>query len=379
MKIKTAFSISMPQFTKSTFGPIVLLASALLAVACDTQRENDELEPDPGTQLALDVVLTNIADTQILPGFEFFKSESQTLNNQAQIFCNNINTANLSALQAQWKTLSSQWNRIVIYNFGPLNDDVISPSIHFIESMRANGQDHTNDVRIELANALGGAFVLDESYFDSLLFSETGILALEVLIYESSIGTHSTLPGDIVTDYQSNPRKCEYLLGMGQLLFRHADEIYSAWSNNYHGSGQSYRDIFIKSEKLADDSTPAVALITAIQQHLDYLNTRKLLMVHDAEIADYFFENIQATLDEIENLLEGQGSGTYSVFDHMINGGFGEEVAVVRRNLASAQQAAETGDESTLDTYAGYLDGNFKDEISTGLDVNLGLNFSDGD
>jgi len=352
-----------------------ILGLVLLAPACKTQRANDL--PQPGSAASLNIALKNTIDDIIIPAITGFKTEATSLQDTAATFCGAASPANLSALQAQWRQLSLQWNRIVIYNFGPLNDNLIFPKINFIESMRQNGTDYTNTVRGELAARLGDTTTLDPTYFDSLSFTKTGMLALEVLIFEDSNGTHSTDPADVLANYQSNSRKCEYLLGMSRLLVRHADYVEHGWDTEYLNTGKPFRDILLDGE-LEDGSEPVPALITAIQQHLDYVKKRKLEGILDAQIADYFYPRLLATLDAIETLLDGIDDH-YSFFDHMNSSGYQDAVDTVRAGIAGARQFATNQDRSNLAAAVGSMDGNFKREIPDSLNVTLGINFSDGD
>lgn len=344
--------------------------------ACDTKRQNDV--PEAGTADSLNFALNNVIEKNIVPAISTFKEETDLLQTNATTFCASLNQANLTALQAQWKMLSLQWHRVVMYNLGPLNDDLIFPVINFIESMRQHGTNYTNTVRGELAARLSDATTLNQTYFDSLSFTRVGILALEVLIFEDSNGVHSTDTSLIVSDYQANSRKCDYLTGMIQLLSRHANTLNDGWQINFSSTGKPFKEILLKGE-LENGAESVPALITAIQKYLDYLKKRKLEVILDAQIADFFYQNISSALNEIEKMLQGSGADDFRFFDQMISIGFIEQVNIVKSNLAKAKQAALNENRSELTTAIGLLDGNFKREIPDGLNVTLGINFSDGD
>ena len=54
-------------------------------------------------------------------------------------------------------------------------------------------------------------------------------------------------------------------------------------------------------------------------------------------------------------------------------------VDTVRSNLAMARDSISDLDATSFNSAAALLDGNFKREIPDSLDVNLGINFTDGD
>ena len=358
---------------------ILSLCTALIS-ACDTKRKNDE--PVAGSADSLNLALSTVIEETITPDISAFKSETDILLTNATTFCSDINQTNLESLQAQWKTLSVRWNKIVMYNIGPLNDDLIFPKMNFIESMRQRGTDYTGVVRGEIVARMGDITPLDESYYDSLSFTRVGMLALEVLVFEDSISNDNTDLSKIVADYQGNSRKCEYLEGMISLQKRLATDIENGWlisfSDDNQNSGKAFKDTLINGE-LGDGSESVPALITVLQEHLDYIKKRKLEVILDAQIADYFYENMAATLDAVEMFLEGNTAESYSFFDQMLVNNFPAEVALVRENLSAARQAVATQNRNALAIATGLLDGNFKREIPDSLEVILGVNFTDGD
>lgn len=352
-----------------------------LISACENQRENDF--PAPGSADSLNIALNNGIEKNILPGISSFKTKSELLQTKTGVFCSNtpdsINQENLIALQNQWKVLSLQWNQVAMFNIGPLNDSLFDPKINFIESMRLRGTDYTATVRAGLTSRLSDATLLDQNYFDRLNFNHVGMLALEVLLFEESGGTNSTDLSLIVSDYKAHSnRKCEYLTGMVALLVRHASEVEHGWLVEFLDTGKPFKTILLNGE-LADGAEPVPALITVIQQHLDYLKKRKLEAILDAQISDHFYQNISASLDAIENLLQGVDEDSYSFFNHMLSGGFSEQVDIVKKNLNTARQAATAKNRSELTIAIGLLDGNFKREIPNSLNVTLGIVFTDGD
>ncbi len=349
--------------------------------ACDTKPKNDE--PVAGSADSIKLTLNTTIEESTLPDISAFKTQTEILQTNATAFCTTIDQTNLENLQDQWKHLSLQWNKISMFNIGPLNDNIIFPTINFIESMRQRGTDNTGVVRGEIVARLTDATVLDESYYDSLSFTKVGMLALEVLIFEDSISNDNSDLSKIVANYQGNTRKCDYLKGMIDLQLRHATEIENGWlvdlnSDDLNNSGKAFKDILANGE-LEDGSESVPAFILVIQVHLEYLKKRKLEVILDAQIADYFYENITATLETVETILEGTTEDSLSFFDQMLANDFAAEVTLVRENIEAAKTAATTKNRSELASSIGLLDGNFKREIPNSLNITLSLNFSDGD
>lgn len=250
--------------------------------------------------------LESAVDGRIIPAMNALAQEAGALNSDAESFCGQPSVADLAGMQADWGRLSLTWNRAMIYNLGPLDDDLIVPSILFIESMRQRGIDYTNTVRESIEEAISGAEPLTEPFFADLGFNEVGMLALEVLLFESATSTPSASLDDIVAQYESEPRTCAYLLGIADRLERRARAVRDGWTTEFQQTGSPYRDIFL-SGPLPDGAEPAPELVGVIINHLVYVQRRKLEGILDARLSGLFFSNQAATLDEIEALFEGTG------------------------------------------------------------------------
>lgn len=366
----------MPRRTcspRSTLRHPLLLGAALLAVAaCST-------EPGAGSDLPSGPeVMRNTVDNTIVPDIAAFSAAAEGMQGEVDAFCAAPSTEALGELQAGWRSLSEAWNTVAAYNLGPLDDDVITPKILFIESMRQRGTDYTQTVRDAVTQATSGTDPLDDAFFEGLTFNKVGMLALEVLVFEDSRDGSSTEPADIVADYEAQTRKCEYLRGITNLLARHAAEVDAGWNDSFAG-GEAFRDTMLGTE-LADGAEPVVGLLIAIQDHLLYIKDRKLDGTLDAQLSGHFYPNMTATLDALDDLLvQPTPEDAVGMLDFMAARGLDAEVEEVEANLAMAKAAAEAEDREALSAAIGLLDGNVKREIPDGLGVDLGLNFSDGD
>ena len=110
--------------------------------------------------------------------------------------------------------LFSQWYRLSIYNFGPLDDDLIFPAYTFIDSLRLRGTDYTGTVRSEITADISGDFSLDDDYYALKTFNKVGLLALESVIFETASSEHSQVSENIIAEYQDQSRKCDVLKGL---------------------------------------------------------------------------------------------------------------------------------------------------------------------
>ncbi len=348
-----------------------LALGALALAACDPASSSGN---SSGQE-----VMRNTVDNSIVPDVQAFLAASEDFEAGVDGFCDGPDEAGLAALQDEWRGLSSAWSAAAPYNLGPLDDDLITPRILFIESMRQRGDDYTDTVREAWAEAAASEVALDEAYFDGLLFTEVGMLSLEVLVFEDSREGYSTAPADVLGDFEAEPRKCEYLRGMAARLTRDAGQVEYGWTTSFGDAASPFRDQMLEP-LLSSGEEPIGALLIALYEHLDYIKVRKLEGILDAQLSGHTYANISATLEAYEALLtQPEPEDAIGILDFMAIRGHEAEVELVLGNLDAAKQAATDEDRDALAAALGLLEGNFKREIPDSLGVQLGLTFTDGD
>lgn len=350
------------------------LLSLILLSACTGERQND---PVPVTTESIDTAVEEVVDGQIIPLAQAFALQASQFQSDGTHFCGAPDAARLATLQSSWRALNARWYGLAIFNFGPLNDDIVFPKYIFIDSLRLRGTNYTETVRTEISDLLAATTALDEAYFAGLTFQKVGLLALELLAFETASAEHASDSVNIVAEYQNHPRKCEILTGMANQLIKQADAVRDGWQIEYKSSGEPFRTRFLANE-LDDGSDALSTLLISVQAHLDYLQARSVATVA-AQIADTAWESIGASIDEVERLLEGSEQSEISLFQLMEAAGFQVTVEQVKQNIASVRAEIANEDPTMLEIELGKLDGNFKREIPSGLEVELGINFSDGD
>ncbi|MCT7360436.1 imelysin family protein [Thalassolituus pacificus] len=348
-------------------------AAGLLLTACGGERVND---PVTVTQSSLDKALQELTDNSIIPAVNDFASQSAALTNQAEVFCSAPDAAGLTTLQQQWRTLADSWYHLLPLNFGPADDDLVFPPYIYIDSLRQRGNNYSATVRSEINTLLGNTTELNSSYFDNRNFQYVGLLALEIAIFERASDASKNTT-DIVAEYQAQPRKCDIISGLSNALQVKADYIRSGWTLNHKATGKPYRELFLSNQ--LDDGTPALTqLLTSAQEFLDYLQQRNVATVA-AQSSGYNWPLMATAIDSIEEILQGNSASTLSLFSLMTAAGYDAAVSAVRSNIAAARENISNQDALLFKSSAAQLDGNFKREIPDGLEVDLGINFTDGD
>ena len=352
----------------------MVFSTSLLLMACGGSKTTDShFENTAALSLALKETVNKI----IIPTVDGFLQQSQQFKQKGDNFCDAPTTAKLTDLQNGWKSLSAQWYKLAVYNFGPVNDDVIFPKINYIDSLRDRGIDYTDTVRTEITSDLNSAISLNEAYFGGKDFNRVGLLALELLAFETADSAHLTDDQSIVGEFIAAPRKCELLKGLSALNVSNATYIRDGWKTEHLSTGKSYKSMYLKN-KLDNGDKSIPVLIVSIQSHLDYLSRRNVATI-GAKTAGYSFENIQASINEIKLVLKGASGSQESFFGVMKTFGAQNSVDIVEDNIAAIEAKIQSRNVAELNASMGLLDGNFKREIPQGVGVTLGINFTDGD
>lgn len=352
---------------------ILTVVSSLLLLSCDGSREND---PPALTEDSLNMALQDAIDLSVIPAVDTFHARAFTLQLGAQQFCDTPNLINLASAQQQWRSLSDAWFRLSLYRFGPLEDDIVFPPYTFIDSLRLRGTNYSNTVRDEISAWIAGSMILDSSFFSSQTFQKVGLLALESTLFETA-GGHNQAPQEIVDGYLATTRMCEILMGLTTNLYQRAQTLHDAWQTPYKGNDLSYRDLFIQN-KLSDGSEPLTTLLTSVQDYFNYLKQRHVVTT-SSQLSQNVWSSVSASVSEVEQLLRGTEQTQFSFFSLMRSSNYDASIETVEDNLQTLRTSIELQDITEFEIAAAQLDGNFKREIPEGLEVELGINFTDGD
>ena len=348
-----------------------LLISTL--ISCGT-REND------APVLTVDdfaITLEQTVDHTVIAASENFTQRSIKMQDAIENFCLNFDNASLVGAQSEWRQLNEAWFSLANFNFGPLNDDLIFPAYTFIDSLRLRGTNYIATARSEIQQNISENTALDTAFFNQQTFQKIGLLALEVALFETADNEQNTSSSAIIANFQKYPRKCEIIDGLSANLLQRAQYVQNGWKVNHLQTGEAYRQLLL-SNRLEDGTEPLNRILTAVQEHLDYLQKRSVVSV-SATLAQHSWQNINAAINTIEQLLNGSEKSTHSLFKLMTLATGELAVTTVKNNLQTAKNSITAQDSTALAIALSRLDGNFKREIPDALDVELGINFTDGD
>lgn len=364
----------------------IALSAAILLSACTSSDSTLEVyasETDASNEIANNAI-TEAIDNTIIPAANNFQTQAQNLLSKSNTFCaDNIKTAdNLITTQEQWKTTQSAWFELLPFRFGPLLNSILFPTYTFIDSYRLRGDDYTSEIRTKIDVLLASADDIDETTFSSMTFQFTGLLALEIALFEDA-ANESSDSDDVLNEFNNQARKCQILTGYATELVRRADIIQQAWISDYRSSGRSYRDLVINGDLdtvlLNESGDSAIKKVTvSMQEFYDYVANRSI--TSDAgQLSNSIWQALEKSLQSTESLLQGTTVTELSLNSIMQDNQSAQTVLDIQENIDTMR--ATLIEENSVDMIAAakILDGNFKREIPDALNVSLGLNFSDGD
>ncbi len=361
-------------FTSHSFRVMYLLLTMLCcgSIASCTSRKNDPVQL---SQVNFDAAVHAITYQHLVPLTDEFGLQSSVFENAAKDLCSGYALADLLSVQSQWRLLNQVWFALSNYKFGPMISDVVFPRYTFIDSYRLRGTNYLASVRQDILADVSADNALSSEYFSSKTFQYVGLLPLEVLIFETLDG--ATDIDEVVSEFRDTPRKCEILLQLSAQLVSRANAIQSDWGEGYGVSEKPYAVLF-ESGELAAGETPIYLLLTSVQEHLDYLNKRNVI-ANSSTLAGTAWSSMRAALEDISAMLGGEQLGSFTLYSLMQSAGQGATVEEVRENINFGLVSIDERDAVNLQLALSLLDGNFKRNIPNALDVNLGINFSDGD
>lgn len=374
----------------STISKISIFALMALLTACYTSTSSTSTTP----KSELDIAIEEIIDYTVTPALDSFLQGTGTLTSLTESFCssNNKIESDLLTLQNQWISTNNAWFKLSPYLLGPLTteDYLTAEAFWYIDSYRQRGNDYTSSMRSEITTMLTDNNDINSAVFSQKSFNKVGLLALEVLLFETSgSGSQyqSQATADITSEYQNTPRKCDILKGQANELNRRATIIHNAWNKDYRDTGIGYRDLLV--DKLLEDTftesndidgtgTPAFTrLVVSTQSHLDYL-TKRNITTQSAQLSNSVWQALGYTYNSLQEFLAGTDNSSISLYSMMGNG-YDANMTTLQENMNDFKLSIEEKNTVNFISLSALLDGNFKRELPDALDTELGLNFTDGD
>lgn len=338
-----------------------LSAAALLVFASSACAKEPPEEP-----AAVDVLVRNLTEQQILVDVAAFTERTTALVESAAAFCAEPSDEGVAQVRADWQAGAEAWYRVQLFKFGPADADPVFPLYTFIDSLRLRGTDYTDSVSVTQQAWRSSTDELDAPFFERQRFDDVGLLAVEVALFE---------PAELVQAHEDEPRRCDVLVGLSRELERRAFELQNGWTESHAGSAP-FAELMLQ-RTLPDGRRPLVQLIIAAQEYTDYLHRRNVVSLA-GRLSRTGWILVERGVDAIEDLLSAELEGG-NIFHYMTVLGSPEHVEKVEADLDAVRAALAAEDAEALASTLAVLDGDFKREIPDALGIDLGITWTDGD
>ncbi len=283
---------------------------AIISVGIVTGCKKENPAPDePEDTFDRTSMLTNFADSLIIPQYTALSAELAILEVQANSFNAAPDVAELNALRAAFQQAYYAYQSVSIFEFGPAET----------ESFRLNCNTFPTDTAQIILNVSNGTYNL----FLASNLDAKGYPALDYLLYGRNVSDAT-----IVSYFATSANRRTYLSDLVQHLRTHTQNVLNAWLNTYRGT-------FIASNGNSIGSSLGY-LVNQLNYDLELIKNAKLgiplgkmtLGIPVPEKCENYYSGqsvwlASAALNNIENCYLGRstngndGSGFDNYLDHL--------------------------------------------------------------
>lgn len=368
-----------------------LLVSVLtIAVSGCGSNSDSEITTSPSE---VDLAVQQSVNVTTIDAVDGFAQNVATLDANIDSFCSNINTTTLTSVQTSWTSTYIAWYQLLPFQFGPLaNTDNSSAILDYIDAYRnataSNRTANISAINPLLTTLIGSGDAITQTSFSNTRAKEVGLNVLETALFSTTLD--STSAADIVTEFTGQPKKCDIIQALSYELTQRINDVRTQWKEDYRGKSLSYLHLF--TNNLLEDyftvidvqgdgtGTPASEeLVVSIQEFLDFTGNANIFTELTRYSDDTIWLALEASIITIENILDQSSQTELTLLAIMANNGYEQDVGTIQENIALIKAAIAS--QNTTDFVAGVqaLDGNFKNSVLDGLNINKGLTFADGD
>lgn len=234
---------------KSIFG--ILVAATCFLASCTKNSGTGDSDSLFGSY-DQESMLNNIGSNVLLPGIQHFAASAAAANTAIASFTASPDAASLTAAQNAWVQLALDWATAASFDFGPMNDQLLSAQI---DTWPVNTTKIENAVNTQADAATQGS-------------DAKGLKALEYLLFDKN-GNQQVL-GKYTGDDEAATNRKKYLASVAQNLVTISSTLQNAWS----GDGKYFSTF--TSAKGNNVSSSVSLLVNTISLYLDVVKNMKV-------------------------------------------------------------------------------------------------------
>lgn len=199
-----------------------LLFSLLVFTGCESQGFLPQFIIHNFTYVEFDKknLMEQVGKNVIIPEYNNFYTLSEKLDSSANNFINNPDTNSLNELQKNWKDTLGSWEKIIVFQFGPVKTLNLANKIFFSPAK-------SDAIEEVLAKDIS---TLNDNYLNTVGVTKKGLPVIEYLIFNSEKGNNFIID-NFKTAEKSAQRKA-YLKLLTKDLKANALSINNEWSIN---------------------------------------------------------------------------------------------------------------------------------------------------
>lgn len=270
------------------------------------------------TEFTRNAMLDNLVNNVVLPLNAEFVAQTAVLETAATTFSNEPTSANLEALQNEWRTTSNLWQQAKLYEFDRMmvlhNQIAKSPTdVEFIEDILARNLNN-----------------LDESFIESIGSTSKGLPAIEYFIFAAD-GNEAVL-----AQLNDESSRMQYMVAATQNLHNKAKELEAYWLPE----GNDYANTFINADGGGEQFNSSLSMLA-----------NQIVAIIEVGIRDKLGRPLGIAAgdgphpEEVEAILSGNS------------------LAQLKQNLTTAEIAFTGGEGLGLDDYLDYLEAESDDVL----------------
>lgn len=195
-----------------------LLCMCIFTISCKINPDNSAVPTGSDSDRRL--MLTNIADNIVIPGYTSFELKLANMIAKSDAFRANPTTTTLADFRTAWQEAYIEWQKVALFDFGPSADNGL---IGFMNIYPTN-------VTAINANITSGTASLETSGS----YSAQGFPALDYLI-NGSAATDADIVALYTTDSEADKRKA-YLLQLTNQMHTKFSLVKNAWTSTYRNT-----------------------------------------------------------------------------------------------------------------------------------------------
>ena len=188
------------------------IAILLMTLSCSKNNSDDEV-----TTFAVNELLTDVTNNDILPAVARFVEESDLLDRSLSTYLEETNEVNLIAAQEQWRVTALAYANIFVFNIGEVRDNFLNFALY-------NWPTSPNGIE----NAIMNNDEITDEMVANLSPQIKTLSAIEYLLFE---GTNEA----IIASYEESVNRQNYLDFVGNDLVTQSIRLQEIWlaPNNY--------------------------------------------------------------------------------------------------------------------------------------------------